>query len=222
MKLSNSLSFLADLSDEQVATIAEIAASVSHKAGEAIFETGDPRDCCYLVLKGAVRINALIAGDVEETLVTVREGGVFGELALITGETRSAKAVAIEDCELAVIAAADFSKLVADKPEIGRHLLQQLCHTLSSRLKTTTRQYANAVAWGINISDVVGLNYDSLIAGHRELRIRLVNGDTVTGTLLRVEHGDQTELLLRNSDGSLTIILYGAIASISFENASDA
>ena len=217
MKLTQDLSFLADLSDEQIATVAESATSTSHKSGDAIFASGDPGDCCYLVIKGAVRINAVISANVEETLVTVRQGGVFGELALITGETRSATAVAIEDCTLAVIQAADFAKLIDEHADIGRHLLNRLCQTLSSRLQTTTRQYASAVAWGNTISDVVGLNFDTLIAAHRELRIRLLNGDTVTGTLLRVEQGMQTELLLRGSDGAHTILPYQAIASISFE-----
>jgi CRP-like cAMP-binding protein len=221
MPLSNALTFLADLSDAQVESVAKFATETRHKKDDAIFATGDPGDCCYLVLEGAVRINANIAENVEETLVTVRQGGVFVEMALITGDARSAHAVAIEDCELAVIKAADFATVIADKPEIDRHLLQQLCHPLSERLQTTTRQYARAAAWGIDISDVVGLNFDTLIASQRELRIRLLNGDTVSGTLLRVEEGTHTELLLRDNAGAYTILPYAAIAAITFEATSD-
>jgi CRP-like cAMP-binding protein len=216
MPLNNSLSFLSDLSDAQVESVAKFAEEASHKKGDAIFANGEPGDCCYLVLEGAVRINAMIAEDVEETLVTVRQGAVFGELALITGDSRNANAVAIEDCQLAIIKAADFATLIGAEAEIGRRLLQKLCQTLSERLQNTTRQYARAVAWGIHVSDVVGLNFDTLIASQRELRIRLLNSDTVSGTLLRVESGNHTELLLRDDAGAYTIVPYAAIAAITF------
>jgi CRP/FNR family transcriptional regulator, cyclic AMP receptor protein len=56
----------------------------SFKQGETIFKQGDPADCMFAVVEGAVAI------ELGSTVVEhVPPGGVFGEMALIDGLPRS-------------------------------------------------------------------------------------------------------------------------------------
>ena len=64
----------------------------SFKQGETIFREGDPADCMYAVIEGAVEIH--LRGAVVERIAPV---GVFGEMALLDRQPRSATAVAAAD-----------------------------------------------------------------------------------------------------------------------------
>jgi trk system potassium uptake protein TrkA len=63
-------------------------------------------------------------------LETVKAGGFFGEIALLTGEPRSTSAVAATDCELAAVGREDFRGVVMANPvmalEMSRILGQRL------------------------------------------------------------------------------------------------
>ena len=60
----------------------------SYSDGDVIFDQGEAGECMYLVKSGRVRIQV---GD--RVLETVEEGGLFGEMALVDGLARSARAV---------------------------------------------------------------------------------------------------------------------------------
>jgi CRP/FNR family cyclic AMP-dependent transcriptional regulator len=79
----------------------------SFKQGETIFEEGEPADCMFSVVEGAVDIR--LRGAVLEH---ISPGGVFGEMALIDKLPRSATAVAAADCSLAAITEKRFLRLV--------------------------------------------------------------------------------------------------------------
>lgn len=66
---------------------------LSLAAGEAVFREGDPSDCAYVIVEGAVEISKLMeSGPVP--LAELRPGDVFGELGLLDESPRSATATA--------------------------------------------------------------------------------------------------------------------------------
>ena len=69
---------------------------VHHPAGTTIFRQGDHGDEAYLIERGAIDITANAAGG-EDRLATLREGELFGEIALFDKLTRTATATAVED-----------------------------------------------------------------------------------------------------------------------------
>ena len=73
---------------------------VSFKEGDIIFKENDA-ECneMYIIDSGRVKIEKKV-GDTEATLTTLDEGGFFGEMSLITGNKRSASAIAFTDCKL--------------------------------------------------------------------------------------------------------------------------
>ena len=84
------------------AELAEIAPSleaVEAPAGTVIFNKGDPGEEMYIVASGQVRIVSDIEVE-EEILAHLGPGGVFGEMALLTGSPRTAGALATMDVRL--------------------------------------------------------------------------------------------------------------------------
>jgi CRP/FNR family transcriptional regulator, cyclic AMP receptor protein len=82
----------------------------SFKRGETIFKEGDPAECMFAVVEGAVEI------ELKNTVVEhIGPGGVFGEMALIDGLHRSATAVAAADCSVAAINEKRFLRLTPSR-----------------------------------------------------------------------------------------------------------
>jgi CRP-like cAMP-binding protein len=65
-----------------------------------IFRNGEPGDCCYIVLNGAVRISKFLPHIGEEALAVLKPGDYFGEMALIDSSPRSAGAIANDDTDV--------------------------------------------------------------------------------------------------------------------------
>ncbi len=97
----------------------------SYKAGEKIFVTDDEGDCMYVVRSGTVEIRYYGA-----VLDRVGPGGMFGEIAIIDGATRSATAVAVEDCEVAPITREGFLTLVQRKPTFALDVMKALARRI--------------------------------------------------------------------------------------------
>jgi CPA2 family monovalent cation:H+ antiporter-2 len=80
--------------------------------GERIIRAGDEADAVYFISKGQVEVS--VAGH----KIKLGPGDVFGEMALISGERRSADVTALDYCKLAVLSQRDFRQFVRKHPEI--------------------------------------------------------------------------------------------------------
>ena len=93
--------------------------------GHRVFSAGDPGDLMYAVREGEVE---LIVQD--EVVEVVGPGGVFGEMALIDQQPRSATAICRTDCLLVPINEGRFRFLVQETPffaiEVMRLLVRRL------------------------------------------------------------------------------------------------
>jgi CRP/FNR family cyclic AMP-dependent transcriptional regulator len=102
--------------------------SESFFAHDTIFSRGDPRTVMYVVQQGEVEIR--LGGKVLEV---VGPDGVFGEMAMVDGQRRTATAVARTDCKLVSIDQKRFLFLVQQTPyfalEVMRVLVERLRRT---------------------------------------------------------------------------------------------
>jgi CRP/FNR family cyclic AMP-dependent transcriptional regulator len=98
------------------------------KAGETIFREGDPATELYVVQAGTVHITL---GN--RLLLKLGVNGIFGEMALIDGEPRSATATAVTEVTLVPVSEKQFLFLVRHTPFFAL----QLMRVLASRLRTT-------------------------------------------------------------------------------------
>ena len=97
----------------------------SFSAHDTIFSKGDPRTVMYVVREGEVEIRL---GD--KVVEVVGPDGVFGEMAMVDGQPRTAAAVARTDCKLVPIDQKRFQFLVQQTPyfaiEVMRALVERL------------------------------------------------------------------------------------------------
>ena len=83
----------------------------SFNAGEVIFREGDPAEELYVVQSGLVRIKTG-----KQVLETLGPNSIFGEMALIDAQPRSATAVAVTDATVAPIREEQFLSLIRETP----------------------------------------------------------------------------------------------------------
>jgi CRP-like cAMP-binding protein len=93
----------------------------SFPTGHVIFKAGDPGTLMYVVREGEVEI---VLGN--QVFETVGPGGLFGEMALIDAQPRSATARAKTDCIVAPIDERRFTFLVQQTPYFSLQLMRVL------------------------------------------------------------------------------------------------
>ena len=123
--LLKTIPMFAQTREEVVAEIASIVEVVQHEAGDVIFRKGDVGDSMYVVVSGEVRVF-----DGERTLSVLGEREIFGELALLDPEPRSASVAATKETRLFRLDSDLFSQLMAANVDVVRGVLRVLCDRL--------------------------------------------------------------------------------------------
>jgi CRP/FNR family cyclic AMP-dependent transcriptional regulator len=111
------------------------------KSGTTIFSKDDPGTGLFAVSAGIVKIRVPSVDGREAVLNLVYEGEIFGEIALLDGQPRTADAVAMTDCELIAVDRRDFLALVREDPRIAIGIIALLC----ARLRWAGQQFEEAV-----------------------------------------------------------------------------
>lgn len=103
---------LCDLDDEQLLKV--LAASKSkiktYEKGDVVFRQGDAGDEFFMILDGSVSVTQAHIGELNR--LEIKEGGCFGEMALETGDVRSATIECLEPCRFARLNRADYQSIV--------------------------------------------------------------------------------------------------------------
>ena len=110
-------------------TMAQIEAGCRRRdcrAGETIIERGATDQDVYFVLTGLVHVMNFAPSGRIVAFAALQAGNLFGELAALDGQPRSATVVAATECTFAVMPAAEFRRLVTTDPEIALTLMQRM------------------------------------------------------------------------------------------------
>ena len=108
-------------------------------AGEALIRQGEPGRTLYFILSGKLEVYALSSDGITlGPVATVGAGSVLGEQAFFDSGPRSASTWAVEECEVAALAADQFAAFEKESPALARDLLFALGSVLSIRLRKTT------------------------------------------------------------------------------------
>ncbi|MEK9676975.1 MAG: Crp/Fnr family transcriptional regulator [Rhodospirillaceae bacterium] len=116
-----------DLDCSVIERVADLSRGVQLSGGQTLFFKGDDGDALYGVLSGHIRISSSEPDGKEVIFITMGQGDVFGEIALLDGRLRTADAMAISDCSLFQIRRTDFRDLMEREPRLTTHLLELVC-----------------------------------------------------------------------------------------------
>ena len=100
-------------------------------AGSTIFREGDEANELFVIKSGKVRIQI---GN--RTLTELEPDSIFGEMALIDNEPRSATAIAVTDVELVPVGEKQFLFLVSQTPYFALKVMRVLVQRLRATNKT--------------------------------------------------------------------------------------
>jgi uncharacterized membrane protein len=120
------ISFFEFLNEDDRRALAEVIDHVSLEEGRVLFEVGEPGDELYVVRAGEVELFVKDTVGQKISLHTARAGDIFGELALLDDEPRSATAVALAPTSLLVLDRGDLSLLFQKKPDAALAMLAAL------------------------------------------------------------------------------------------------
>lgn len=115
-----------DLPTDTLEAIARTVQRRSLPQRTLIFKEGDPGDSLYIIQSGKVRIFRRDERGMEIDLSIQGPGETFGEMALLTGEPRSANVEVVEEADLMVISREDFDRVLREFPDISRVFVKQM------------------------------------------------------------------------------------------------
>lgn len=123
-----SLSIFKDTPEHILADLAPLMEEEEYEQGTLVFKEGEIGDCMYIIHQGEVKIHK---GNT--ALAILKEKEVFGELALLDSELRSASATTNTDCVLFRIEQEPFYELIDNRPEVARGFIKILCQRLRAQ-----------------------------------------------------------------------------------------
>ena len=126
------------------AALRQLQAAVAEKVfsdKQLIFKEGDPGDGLYVVKAGTVEISAEVRDGHRQVLSALPPGEIFGELAVLDEQPRSACASARGDTVVYFLPRAPFQDVIRRFPEAAILMMQEI----SGRLREFNRQYLREV-----------------------------------------------------------------------------
>jgi CRP-like cAMP-binding protein len=106
--------------------------------GEFVVRKGERGTEMYMVVSGRVRVSDRLADGTEKVLAQLEPGAVFGEMALVSQEPRSASVVAETPAEVLRLDLEAFERIRRRFPFTGAKLFRNLARVLALRLRHTT------------------------------------------------------------------------------------
>jgi small-conductance mechanosensitive channel len=117
----SAVDIFAPLSVEETRMLAQAAVRHVFAPGESVIRAGDPGSSMFVVHNGRVRVQVNENGR-PRTVATLNEGDFFGEMALFTGEPRTANVVALEETEVLEIGYAAMKQVFDTNPNLVESL----------------------------------------------------------------------------------------------------
>jgi CRP/FNR family cyclic AMP-dependent transcriptional regulator len=144
--LLQQIPLFADLSKETLASLAGTLEQRTYRKGQTILRQGEAGESLFVIVSGQVRIYTLSPDGHELSMCIYSKGDFFGEMALLTGQPRSASAEAMRRTETLVLHRLAFHNHLLSHPQAAVRLIE----TLSQRLRRTTESVEELVSLNVN------------------------------------------------------------------------
>lgn len=133
IRLVHTMDLFKELDPDDLVKIMSMGLTEAVHKGTVIFKKGSVGEKMYVILQGKIKIV-----DDDEVIATLGKGDMFGEMALLSPEARSATAVAEESSSFFVLTAESLHELFTRRVAI--RLLLNIIGKLSERLRKANEQ----------------------------------------------------------------------------------
>jgi CRP-like cAMP-binding protein len=138
------------LSAQELRLLATYSREEHFPPNALVFAEGESGDSLHIIVDGSVRISRMVPGMGEECLSILGRGEVFGEMALIDGQPRSADARAHRlGCTVFSISRSLLEEVLSMDPDAAVQFLNLLCRLLCRRIRAMNERL---VAWRVMAS----------------------------------------------------------------------
>lgn len=120
----------AGLTDEELGAVYQRCSAVQINTDEIIFKENSPSHDLYILLSGKVNISTKKKGIIH----TVDVNETFGEIGLITQNTRSATALSKSKCNMLKMNHLEFNTLLGTHPRISAIMMRNITSSLSEHI----------------------------------------------------------------------------------------
>ncbi len=115
-----------ELEDRDFARISACGVRKTYVKGETILREEESGSALFVIIQGEVKVVRVGEDGREVVLSILGPSDIFGEMALLDGESRSAGVIALDNADLFMIHRKDFIALLNEYPSIGISLLKHL------------------------------------------------------------------------------------------------
>jgi sigma-B regulation protein RsbU (phosphoserine phosphatase) len=152
------LPIFAGLDAETAASVLQHLHRETVRAGQVVFEQESSGENLYVIESGQVQVIRLLENGMEDVLATLEAGEIFGEMALLEQQPRSAQVVASSDVQLLSLSRQTFDHLIHESPRLAIHLLQRI----SARLRQRNQQQEVLLNEKLRLVDELAAKNDEL------------------------------------------------------------
>jgi CRP/FNR family transcriptional regulator, cyclic AMP receptor protein len=130
INLLRQVQLFSELSEAELERIAETAVMLRRAKNQIIFDEGDSADFLLVLTKGRAKV-VLVGDGAEEIILNLIEPfRVVGEIALLDRSTRSARLVAVEDCQFIKLPVTSFDALRTTNQAFATKVIVNVTSTL--------------------------------------------------------------------------------------------
>jgi CRP/FNR family transcriptional regulator, cyclic AMP receptor protein len=132
-----------DLGSDELQRLSNLCHTQHLGVGEVLFQKGDSGDALFGIRRGQIRIETGAADGSRLTLNFMGPGELFGEVAVLDSQSRTADAAAAEATELFVLRREDFLSFLEREPKVAIKIIQLLCQRIrwqSERMEESVLQ----------------------------------------------------------------------------------
>lgn len=166
-ELLRTVPLFSELSDQAIESLGHLATRRRYPKDTVVFFENEEGDCLFMILEGRIKVTILGDDGREIILTMLGSGDLFGEMALLDNEPRSATAIAVEESELLSLQRTDFQTVIGANPGISAALIK----VLSQRLRRANHQIST-----LALLDVYGRVARVILDMAREEGRRLKDG----------------------------------------------
>ena len=130
-----------DLESEAFDQLCRYAKHSTLKRGATLFSKGDPGNSLFAVISGTVKMSISSPDGRSAIFNLIGPGEVFGDIAVLDGQSRTADATANTNCEIFVIDRREFLPFVRSHPALAMKFIELLC----AKLRWTSDQVEQVI-----------------------------------------------------------------------------